>query len=209
MDFMYVFMDDAYQGFYEGDDSFLHKYLLLLYTGFYIFGVGEIVPREGTLEFFAAFLLCSLCTIFNALIIGYMTTYMEDLNSKSAELADKLNLTNTAMLNLKLSTGLKKEITSYIYQTHTTQQLQKELTNFMLQISPVYKRKVTKESFRDLVVRNSVLKEVKDITVQLKKRQAPRSFSAARMRTYEQKETDKCITQLVVKLENIFTSPDI
>ena len=170
MDFMYVNMDEAFQGFYEGDESFLHKYMLLLYTGFYIFGVGEIVPREGTLEFFSAFLLCSLCTIFNALIIGYMTTYMEDLNSKSAELADKLNLTNTAMLNLKLSRGLKKEITQYIYQTHTTKQLQTELTNFMTQISPVYKRRVTKESFRNLVDRNSVLKEVKDIQVAMKKR---------------------------------------
>ena len=50
-----------------------------------------------------------------------MTSYMEELNKKTQELAEKLNLTNTAMLNLNLSRYLKKEITSYIYQTHTTE----------------------------------------------------------------------------------------
>ena len=81
------------------------------------------MPRSSELEFASAFILCSLCTIFNAVIIGYMTSYTSDLNRKSAELSDKLNLTNTAMLNLKLTRPLKANITAYIYQTHTTKLL--------------------------------------------------------------------------------------
>ena len=100
---------------------------MLLYTGFYVFGVGEIVPRAGSFEFFSGFILCSICTIFNAVIIGYMASYTEELSKKSQELNTKLNQTNTAMLNLSLSPGLKTEILQYIYQTHTTEQLQKEL----------------------------------------------------------------------------------
>ena len=107
MDFMYAAQDQAYQGFWEGDENFIRKYLVLLYTGFYIFGVGEIVPRADTFEFLTGFILCSLCTIFNAVIIGYMTSYMEELSKKTAELNMKLNLTNTAMLNLNLSRDLK------------------------------------------------------------------------------------------------------
>ena len=61
------------------------------------------------------FILCSACTIANAVIIGYMTSYTEELNKKSAELSEKLNLINTAMLNLKLSSNLKGQITEYIY----------------------------------------------------------------------------------------------
>jgi len=76
------------------------QYLVLLYTGFFIFGVGEVVPRSSNLEFAAAIFLCSACTIFNALIIGLMTGYLEELNKNSVELNEKLNLTNTAMLNL-------------------------------------------------------------------------------------------------------------
>ena len=83
MDFMYVQQNKAYQGFFEGDDAFWQKYWVLLYTGFYIFGVGEIVPRAGALEFFTGFILCSICTIFNAVIIGYMASYTEELSKKS------------------------------------------------------------------------------------------------------------------------------
>lgn len=168
MDFMYGGQNRAYQGSFEGDEAFWRKYCVLLYTGFYIFGVGEIVPRSSEIEFASAFILCSLCTIFNAVIIGYMTSYTEELNRKSVELADKLNLTNTAMLNLKLSRPLKAQITAYIYQTHTTESLQKELTNFMSQISPIYKRKVTKETFKNLVERNKVLSQLKQMYIDSK-----------------------------------------
>lgn len=137
----------ASQGFFEGDENFLRKYLVLLYTGFYIFGVGEIVPRSDSFEFFTGFILCSVCTIFNAVIIGYMASYTEELSKKTKYLNDKINQTNTAMLNLELSPELKNVIIQYIYQTHSTEVLQKEYTNFMSQISPKYKRRVIKESF--------------------------------------------------------------
>ena len=64
---------------------------MLLYTGFYLFGVGEVVPRQGPEEFFAAFIFCSLNTIFNAVIIGYMTAYMEALSQDSQLLNERLN----------------------------------------------------------------------------------------------------------------------
>ena len=115
MDFMYVYEEDAYQGFFEGDNAFWRKYALFLYTGFYIFGVGEIVPRSSSTEFIVAFLLCSVCLIVNALLIGYMTSYMEELSRKSKELNVKINQTNTAMINLQLSHTLKKDIMKYIH----------------------------------------------------------------------------------------------
>jgi hypothetical protein len=92
----------------------------MLYTAFYIFTVGEIVPRASSEEFAFSFLLESICTIINAIIIGYMTTYMDELSRKSAALSAKINLTNTAMINLDLSRPLKTEISKYIYNTHTT-----------------------------------------------------------------------------------------
>lgn len=51
----------------------------MMYTAFYVFTVGEIVPRASTSEFMYSFLLESVCTIVNAIIIGYMTTYMDEL----------------------------------------------------------------------------------------------------------------------------------
>ena len=52
---------------------------------------------------------------------------MTELSAKAAELSQKINLTNTAMINLALSRELKTEISKYIYNTHTTESLQNEM----------------------------------------------------------------------------------
>ena len=108
----------------------------MLYTAFYVFTVGEIVPRADEVEFATSFLLESVCTIVNAIIIGYMTAYMDELSRKSAELSAKINLTNTAMINLGLTRPLKTDISKYIYNTHTTKNLQNEMTGFLEQLKP-------------------------------------------------------------------------
>jgi len=79
MDFMYANSEDAYQGFFEGDENFLRRYALMLYTGFYLFGVGEVVPRASSAEFLVSFAIFSISTIINAVIIGYMTSYIDEL----------------------------------------------------------------------------------------------------------------------------------
>ena len=65
-----------------------------------------------------------------------MTTYMDELSRKSAALSAKINLTNTAMINLDLSRPLKTEISKYIYNTHTTQTLQHEMQGFLERLKP-------------------------------------------------------------------------
>ena len=50
--------------------------------------------------------------IVNAIIIGLMTTYMDELGRKAADLSNSINLTNTAMINLGLSRPLKTETAS-------------------------------------------------------------------------------------------------
>ena len=48
---------------------------------------------------------------------------MDELNKKSAEFSAKINLTNTAMINLGLTPELKIDINKYIYKSHTTDNL--------------------------------------------------------------------------------------
>ena len=145
MDFMYVYQDRAYQSYWEdapGDDTnFYRAYLVGLYTGFYLFGVGEVVPRETAIEFLVAFALLAVCTIANAVLIGYMASYAEELTKDSRLFQEKMNLTNTAMLNLDLKRNLRTKIHEYINNTHTTQKRQAELIEFMRQVSPQYKLK--------------------------------------------------------------------
>lgn len=69
---------------------------------------------------------------------------------------------------------------------------------------------MTKETFTVLVYKNSVLKYIKDTYLDIRKKAiASKNFPSARVKQLERKEEDKIVTQLVVKLDNIFTSPDL
>jgi hypothetical protein len=124
MDFMYVAQDRAYQSYWEdevgSDTNFWRSYLVGVYTAFYLFGVGEVVPRKTWQEFLVAFTLLAVCTIANAVLIGYMASYADQLTADSRAFQEKMNLTNTAMLNLELQRDLKMRITEYINNTHAT-----------------------------------------------------------------------------------------
>ena len=122
----------------------------MMYTAFYVFTVGEIVPRASTTEFCASFMLESVCTIVNAIIIGYMTTYMDELGSKAKLLSNSINLSNTAMINLQLSIPLKQKISKYIFNTHTTKALNKDRKNFMNKLQLSLKEEVTANCFVDM-----------------------------------------------------------
>jgi len=181
--------------------------LVMLYTAYYIFTVGEIVPRASSAEFGISFLLESICTIVNAIIIGYMTAYMEELNSKSRALSEKINLTNTAMINLKLPPRLKAEISRYIYNTHTTKLLQTEMDEFLLKVKPTLSQRVIKTSFTCVIEGNFV-------TSNLLKARTEEIFekSMAMMKTQVKNAKirfrDKLITILVKEFDNVFTAPD-
>lgn len=69
---------------------------------------------------------------------------------------------------------------------------------------------MTKESFKELVPKNIILTEIKKTYMAARTKAIhAKGYPVARVRALEKKEEDKCITQLVVKLKSIFTSPDL
>ena len=45
--------------------------------------MGEVVPRTSAIEFLVAFSLLAVCTIANAILIGYMASYAEELTKEA------------------------------------------------------------------------------------------------------------------------------
>jgi hypothetical protein len=111
-------------------DQWVRQYILCYYTGFFLFGVGEVVPREE-LEFVCAIFILLISAIVNAIIIGNMAIHSEELSRKSTEFQQKIDLVNTAMTNLSLPKVLTKEVHVYISNTHNTLDRQSELQNFV------------------------------------------------------------------------------
>jgi len=87
-----------------------------------------------------------------------MTQYMDELSKKAADLSAKINLTNTAMINLELPPPLKQKISKYIYNTHTTNNLQTDMEKFLRDLRPELKSQVEKTSFMIVIEQNYVMR---------------------------------------------------
>jgi hypothetical protein len=202
MDFMYNGQDTAYQPYFEEDGmnvSFWRRYLIMMYTGFYLFGMGEVVPRSSEAEFLGAFCLLAFSQIANAAIIGFILTYMEELNHEAANYSRKLSLCNTAMINLKLSTPLKAEVIEYVMQTHHTKKLQEEFNMFVKDMTPSLLKKVKKETMKGLTQKNFILHTAIQRYI--------KSHNISGSRREKAELNSKAINYLVEDMEKAFTTP--
>ena len=82
MDFIWFGTPQVYDYYYNSEN--IRSYLISLYIGFYLFGVGEVCPREQV-EITVAIPILILSSIVNGLIIGNMALYIQELNKKNSE----------------------------------------------------------------------------------------------------------------------------
>ena len=79
MDFIWFGSPHVYNVYYT---DFFESYLINLYIGFYLFGVGEVCPWNQ-LELIVAIPILIISSIVNGLIIGNMALYTSELNKKN------------------------------------------------------------------------------------------------------------------------------
>lgn len=108
-------------------------------------------------------------------------------------------MANTAMSNLSLPNFLQKKVHVYIQNTHNTLDRQSELQNFMKNISPKYKIKVSSFIFQGIATQNVICSQIIDehIEKQIK----------AKSRLNKESLTRLAIDKIVSKLEIKFTMP--
>lgn len=95
------------------------QFLIGLYTGYYLATDGEIVAREYE-EFFWSVCLLLLGQVFYSYIIGEISNQQNELGWDDRELQQKIDLTNSAMANLKIESNLRNAVAVYILNTHQT-----------------------------------------------------------------------------------------
>ena len=82
MDFIWFGTPQVYGFYYYQIDNSTRSYLISMYIGFYLFGVGEVCPRTQN-EIIIAIPILIISSIVNGLIIGNMALYISELNRKS------------------------------------------------------------------------------------------------------------------------------
>lgn len=105
-DFLWIGTPQIYEYYYM---KWHKRFLVALYIGYYLFGVGEVCPRTTT-ELGVAIPILILSSIVNGLIIGNMALYLAELYKKKLEFQRKMDIVNTAMRQINSTTELMDEI---------------------------------------------------------------------------------------------------
>ena len=133
-----------------------HQFLIGMYTGYYLATDGEIVARNEN-EFFWSVGFLLVGQVFYSYIIGEISNQQGELGQEDLELQQKIDLTNSAMANLKIESNLRNAVARFILNTHATQKKQKELTEFLESIPPSFRVKCTSWIFMKISEQNVVL----------------------------------------------------
>jgi len=85
MDFIWFGTPQVYEFYYYANkEGSIRSYLISMYIGFYLFGVGEVCPRTQS-EIIIAIPILIVSSIVNGLIIGNMALYITELHRKSQD----------------------------------------------------------------------------------------------------------------------------
>lgn len=78
------------------------------------------------MEFAGATIIISSSTILGAAVIGFLLSYLMELNLEPGLFSEKISLINTAMLELELEQEIRTEVSKFIISHHTVRKIQTE-----------------------------------------------------------------------------------
>lgn len=153
------------------------------------------MPRLES-EFFMATTILLLGQVFYSYVMGEISNQQAELGQDDLELQKKVDLTNSAMQNLQIDKNLRREVSVYILNTHSTFKKQGELTQFLKSISPSIRIKCTSLIFMKLVDRNVVLQTINKST----ERPEGGIDPGAGLATHHNKDLAKIVAKMEVQL---------
>lgn len=122
-------------GYADISSYILDQYLLALYAAIMQLNGNDILPTTG-IEMSWSILGLLMGSFMNAYIFGNLVVLVQSMNRKMQLFQEKLDITNTTMKNMKLSTEIQLEVRQFLMKTQSGLDHQTELTEFLAFISP-------------------------------------------------------------------------
>ncbi|CAI2376170.1 unnamed protein product [Moneuplotes crassus] len=132
-----------------------HQYWSSIYHSVMLFGINEMAART-TLVLIASSFIMLLSAMVNANLIGQVAVLVSDMSKKSVKFQQQQDTCNTAMANMKIPQITRKKVREYLLNTQSTQDQQEELNDFLKNISPSLRMKVSVHIFSDILRNNKV-----------------------------------------------------
>ncbi len=114
------------------------------------------------MDVIVAAIFCFTGALVNANLLGELATIVQDLNKRDVSFQSKIDLSNTAMKNMKLPLDIQYQVISYYKMTESSLDQQKELDQFLVMISPSLRRMVTEVQFEVFLKQNEVFRTARN-----------------------------------------------
>lgn len=141
------------------DESLIHRYCSAMYHSVMLFGVNEMASRTTFVLYCSCFIML-FSAMVNANIIGQVAVLIGDISKKSVKFQQQQDTANTAMDNMQIPGHTRKKVREYLLNTQATQDQQEELNNFLKNISPSLRLKISEHIFAEVLRLNSVFGEL-------------------------------------------------
>ena len=108
----------------------VEKYITSFYYTMLLNGGFDTVPATASeMAFASCVVFCG--GVFTAIILGYMTVTLDELNKKSSAFIDSVESIQQVMMDLKLPALIQSHVTAYLHYTHNSRDIQHSLSTFL------------------------------------------------------------------------------
>lgn len=146
--------------FYEKGKFF--QYCTCVYYIVNVMVGNEIGPRGITQLLFLSVLLM-LSAFINANIFGHIAILLQQMNRRNTKFQEKLDNAGLMMKNLAIPEEIQTKVHDYLVYTRSTLDHQKDLDAFLTMLSPSLKMQIRQIIFKDLVIKNKIFDNKKEI----------------------------------------------
>lgn len=110
--------------------SATEKYITSFYYAMLLKGGFDAIPVTTTeMAFASGIVFCG--GVFTAIVLGYMTVTLNELNKQSSAFIDSVESIQQVMLDLKLPSLVQSHVTAYLHYTRSSRDMQRNLSAFL------------------------------------------------------------------------------
>eukprot|EP00343_Euplotes_focardii_P001258 CAMPEP_0205799586 /NCGR_PEP_ID=MMETSP0205-20121125/915_1 /ASSEMBLY_ACC=CAM_ASM_000278 /TAXON_ID=36767 /ORGANISM="Euplotes focardii, Strain TN1" /LENGTH=360 /DNA_ID=CAMNT_0053061163 /DNA_START=45 /DNA_END=1127 /DNA_ORIENTATION=- len=131
------------------------KYFSSMYHSVMLFGVNEMASRTKWVLIMSS-LIMLLSAMVNANMIGQVAVLIGDMSKKTMKFQQQQDTCNTAMTNMMIPKTTRRKVREYLLNTQSTQDQQEELNDFLKNVSPSLRFKVSVHIFSEVLKNNKV-----------------------------------------------------
>lgn len=137
------------------DKPKIYQYLIAFYHAILILNGNEVGPRDVP-EYLWVIATLLAGAMLNATIFGNIAVLLQEINKKEARFQEKIDLANTAMMNMGLPMSIQTKVINYLLYTQSNLDRQNDFNALQEMVSPSLKMDIIRNIFSPIIMKNPI-----------------------------------------------------